>query len=741
MRLLAIRGDERPVLAVMTLVLTGLATFFAAVFLLGGTGQANPGTETLWTTQLRLSNSRSSARRPPPALQANEDVLLSFGPGGLTAVDVDDGEVRWSRDLPVDDRIHFPGDAYFLALTTDAVVVPRDNEITLLELSTGETRWAETHDTYIERFAVGADAVYVLRRGPVGLGLLVTVRDLATGAVRWERELADGELGATDALAGEETLFASVQRAEVDPQSGEYRLQETEVVALDAATGEERWREELDGAHGLAGGRHGMPLVIEHPGGLLGLDPADGARVWDWSDAEGHPHGSVVAAGRVATVLGPGGDVIPGHDANQVPVVLDATTGREVWRGEPEYNFTFVPATDRLVMAASHGAATSFGPATQDAELVVRDLPSGDVTWQRTYRTETPWSPIGLAVVDDRVFASASNGAVHALTLADGDRIWSVDPDGSDPLDTGPVVAGDALVLLGEDGALRSFSMTDGQERWSTLHSVRGASPPAVDDRHVYAATGLGIVRAYDRTTGDEVWETPRRHPLNEHGAPRPAVADGTVVVADPEGELVALDAADGSERWTRPARGVIGTAGHGTDVVVAIDDGQLTAVDAGTGTDRWATDLGAPLRWGPVSAGQVVLVATAEGEVVALGAAGGEVVWRHTTDESQLPLPSLDASAAYLRIADGVVALALSDGSTVWEAAPSDTGSFVGGVAIGGGQVFVATADLGVLALSATSGEEIDRVDVAAPIRWLRAGPGGLVVVMTADGELRAYR
>lgn len=246
------------------------------------------------------------------------------------------------------------------------------------------------------------------------------------------------------------------------------------------------------------------------------------------------------------------------------------------------------------------------------------------------------------------IFVSQSNGVVHALGIDDGEQAWSVDPFGATSADDGPVMTADAVHLLTADGALRSFGATDGAERWSTLHSIRGASPPAVDGRHVYAATGLGIVRAYDRRTGEVVWETERRHEVLDEPAPRPAVAGDAVVVADPDGTLVALEAATGDERWSRPVDDVVGVAGREQQLLVAYADGRLEALDAVTGEAQWTSDVGASLRAGPFPAGSTVVVITATGQVVGVEASSGEQRWSHDTGAALLPPPASDASAYY---------------------------------------------------------------------------------------------
>lgn len=86
-------------------------------------------------------------------------------------------------------------------------------------------------------------------------------------------------------------------------------------------------------------------------------------------------------------------------------------------------------------------------------------------------------------------------------------------------------------------------------------------------------------------------------------------------------------------------------------------------------------------------------------------------------------------------------MALDVADGTPLWEAEAGDGAVFTGRPVAVQGQVFVGATDLTVRVLSATTGEEVDVIEVGVPTRWSAATPEGLLVVLTADGELRAYR
>lgn len=742
MRLSRLLRDERPALAMAAVVGAGLLTFAGAVGLLGGSGIADPGTDVAWAHQLRTSNTRSGVRTPPPQLQLSPQGLLVSAGRSVTLVGTDGGELGWTRSGFAPSQDPFGEIAW--VVTDHHLLIPGGAGVTMVDLAAGGTIWER--EVAVSGLAAFGPDVFVLSGGFDADGLTgtapdelrLTAHDVTTGEVGWEATVTEENVTSAYVVATERGLFVTVHEVELDLESGVEVSLGSRVLSLDPGTGAERWSREIEFAGALAGAVGAEPLVVLTERGLTAFDPSSGQPVWEWSEPEGHPHDLVVGDGLAVTVLDTSDAVTRFDEPPQVPVVIDLDSGHEVWRGAPMFQFRYELAGDRIVIAAPHGPVLSEGTGGQ-ADLSVIELDSGNAVWERSFPTETDWEPLGLAPDEQQLFVSESNGAVHALSWEDGETLWSVDPSGSSAADDAPLVSDDAVFLLAGDGALRAFDVAEGDQRWATLHSTTGASQPTVAGEHVYAATGLGIVRAYSRATGEVTWETESRHAVIEDPGPRPALAGGAVVVADPDGTLLALEAGNGQERWTRPAEGVIGLAGHADTVLVAHADGRLSSLDAASGDERWGVEL-EPLRGGPSLAGTTVLLTTGDGRLEAVAASTGDTLWSYDSGVALLPTPAVDATAVYVLAGPRLIALARTSGEVLWEEVSEDA-TYVGAPTLSQGQVFVAATDLSVRVLSASSGEEIDRIDVAAPIRSVSAGADGLLVAMTADGELRAYR
>lgn len=165
-----------------------------------------------------------------------------------------------------------------------------------------------------------------------------------------------------------------------------------------------------------------------------------------------------------------------------------------------------------------------------------------------------------------------------------------------------------------------------------------------------------------------------------------PAVADGAVYTTnfDPnnEGSAVALDARDGSERWRATLRGAVD---HGRALVddrfVVAYDGELVALDRESGDVAWsrALDWSRAGGWSRSLAvdesSETVVVAHADG-VEAYRADDGERRWEAREATGRVT-PAIHDDTVYAvgRVdgEDGLIALALGDGTIRWTATRVD--------------------------------------------------------------------
>ena len=267
--------------------------------------------------------------------------------------------------------------------------------------------------------------------------------------------------------------------------------------------------------------------------------------------------------------------------------------------------------------------------------------------------------------------------------------------------------------------------------------------PLVVADR-VVAADAYGVVAAFDRFSGDELWrqqvgEVERRASGLDRFMDRSDAGfvgggvgggDGLVLLGTTRGNVIALALSDGTEQWRTYVGSEIGAqpvAAQGRVFAQTID-GELIALDAKTGEKLWSYSSQVPLLTlrgtsTPVTARDVVFTGFASGKVVALRANNGEPIW-----EQRVMLPEgrseleriVDVDAAPLVTANAVFAQAYQgrmmrimarDGRPRWEA---DVSSFLN-LAEGYGQVYAVEEKDTVTALDQESGEVVWQHDLLA--------------------------
>ncbi len=258
-----------------------------------------------------------------------------------------------------------------------------------------------------------------------------------------------------------------------------------EVLAVDAANGRVLWRRgtgaPLRSPPAVSDGRL---FVVTSENSVIAFDTKDGKKLWT--------HDGVAA---MTGILGGGapavaeGIVVAPQSTGEV-VALRAGTGRPIWaenigsaqRGNPAGGLSAViasPVIDRgLVYAVSNAG-----------RMAAIELGSGRRLWEvELSGVQTPWA------AGDYVFVLTGRAALAAIRRSDGRVRWVVrldrftDDDDlieSRPFWTGPVLAGDRLVVAGSHGEALAVSPYTGEViGWIPLESGVFI-PPAIAQRTV----------------------------------------------------------------------------------------------------------------------------------------------------------------------------------------------------------------------------------------------------------------
>ncbi len=157
-----------------------------------------------------------------------------------------------------------------------------------------------------------------------------------------------------------------------------------------------------------------------------------------------------------------------------------------------------------------------------------------------------------------------------------------------------------------------------------------------------------------------------------------PALVADKLYVASADGTVACIDISNGKILWRiSAAKGL--TAGVGSDgktVVVAASDGQVLAFDAANGKNLWKAQASSEILSAPAVGRGKVIVRSLDNRIIALDSENGTRRWF-----VQRPSPALALRAApgiviaddnaYIALPAGrMIALALSNGATRWDAA-----------------------------------------------------------------------
>jgi len=277
--------------------------------------------------------------------------------------------------------------------------------------------------------------------------------------------------------------------------------------------------------------------LYAHSGGkfIVALDAATGEEIWRQTALTPFHSAPTIADGRVYLTT----------DDNEL-FALDAQDGEVLWTHRS------ISETARLITAPSPAVLgeTVIAPFTS-GEIVALRAQNGTVLWSDSLtRTGglTPLSSINdiaasPVILGDRVYALSHSGIMAAFDLRSGERVWTLPAGGLHA----PALVGDYLFVVTVDAEVAAIDRNSGAVRWITeLPSFRNerrrrdriswAGPVLASDRLVLASSE-GELILLDPVTGDRLGDRNLGGPVFI----APVIAEETVVVLTDEGRLIAL--------------------------------------------------------------------------------------------------------------------------------------------------------------------------------------------------------
>ena len=270
------------------------------------------------------------------------------------------------------------------------------------------------------------------------------------------------------------------------------------LIALDAATGAEIWRQRLDGT------ASGTPTVYE---GLVYLTAGDD-RGWAISAQDGRLRWQLTASPDVTNVLG-------------------------------------APAP-----AVSNGLAV-FAFGSGEIQAVFRQ--GGLRRWDSSVSGERPGTALGRVgdvtappvIVGNRVYVGNQSGRVVALNLDSGERVWTANEGAVGNI----ISAGGSIFVITDLNELLRLDASNGQRIWGVpLPRFTSNRPkkrvevfvhhgPILAGGRIHVASNDGVLRSFDPESGALTGSVE----ISGGATTRPVVAGGVLYVVSSKGQLHAF--------------------------------------------------------------------------------------------------------------------------------------------------------------------------------------------------------
>lgn len=269
-------------------------------------------------------------------------------------------------------------------------------------------------------------------------------------------------------------------------------------------------------------------FAADRDGRVIALDLESGDELWEVRNKKL----------RISGGPGVGGGAVLVGTSDAEVIAFDTETGEETWRTKVSSEVLAPPRIDGATAVIRTG----------DGKLFGLNVETGKRKWiyDRSIPTLTLRGTSPPVIHEGLVIAGFDNGRLAALDLESGKQQWeqriSIPSGRSDlermvDIDAEPTIYDDTVFVASFQGSVAAVSLYDGQLLWTRDLSAYTAL--AVDYAHVYVTDEKGNVWALSRDSGTAVW---KQEGLAARQLTGPAIFEEYVIVGDFEGYLHWID-------------------------------------------------------------------------------------------------------------------------------------------------------------------------------------------------------
>ncbi len=277
---------------------------------------------------------------------------------------------------------------------------------------------------------------------------------------------------------------------------------------------------------------------------------------------------------------------------------------------------------------------TRFFPAPGDIHPPFKQI------WVRNSHSLLEFPPV---IYGERIFQLGDDGVLNALDKRNGYLVWSRRL-GQLSASTPAATANTLYVTIlysghpKSPGRIIALNSANGAIRWWHALPSGSESSPMLADGRVFFGSQNGTVYALNDRTGARAWSYRAASAVKAS----PTLAGGLLYFGDYSGRLQAISEQTGRRLWVSKSEGALLGSGNFYSTAAVIygrvflgnTDGRIYAYDASTGHLDWAVQTGAYVYASPAvtnapGLGPTVYIGSYNGIFYALNARSGHISWR----------------------------------------------------------------------------------------------------------------
>jgi outer membrane protein assembly factor BamB len=283
----------------------------------------------------------------------------------------------------------------------------------------------------------------------------------------------------------------------------------------------------------------------------------------------------------------------------------------------------------------------------------------------------------GLAYGNGVLVATTGYGEVIALDPATGGIIWRHKTNAA--ISSAPLVDGGLAIAVSLNNKAVALDLTNGRIRWQiqsggSSTGLAGAGSPASDGDFAAIPFTSGELVGVNIATGARVWSAAVSG--GRKGIARgfvgaisgdPVISGNTVFAANQAGRLISIDKETGARNWTVNEGSYGPVWATGGSVFMVTDKFDLKRLDAATGAELWSVALPgyikdgkrrreAHVHYGPVLAGNRLIVAGSDGQIRSFNASTGAALGSVPIAGGAASQPAIVNGAMYILSGNGQI-------------------------------------------------------------------------------------